>query len=95
MSALADEFRPTMPHDVMRAWGGDAQKELRQLQAANTELLELLRPFSDIGENRDLREAMANCLRLHERAGFLAAFAKSCAAIDKAGGAAMSSTPKQ
>ena len=39
---LADEFRPSMPNDVMRVWGIESCAELRRLHEVNAELLEAL-----------------------------------------------------
>ena len=36
---LADEFRPSMPNDVMRVWGIESCAELRRLHEVNAELL--------------------------------------------------------
>lgn len=57
-----------------------------RLIAAAPEFLEALRTFANVGEYRELREAMAMCLRPHERDGFLAAFEQAKAAIAKATG---------
>lgn len=40
---LANEFRPTMPREVMQAWGKEAAAELRRLHKLNQELLGALR----------------------------------------------------
>lgn len=56
------------------------------LIAAAPDLLAALEGFANIGEYRELREAMAACLREHERAGFLASFEAAKAAIAKAKG---------
>ena len=57
-----------------------------RLIAAAPDLLEALRPFANIGEYRELRSAMAKCLRRHEQDGFLVALEKARAAVKKADG---------
>ena len=44
---LADEFRPSMPNDVMRVWGIESCAELRRLHEVNAELLEALKAIKD------------------------------------------------
>ena len=39
---LADEFRPTMPREVMRLWGKDAAAELSRLHHNNEVLMNAL-----------------------------------------------------
>ena len=56
MSAIADEFRLTMPHDVMRSWGGDAQIELRRLHALNAELLDALERIVKADDDGELSQ---------------------------------------
>lgn len=60
------------------------KETIAQMTVINAELMEAMRGFANIGEYRELREAMANCLRPHERAGFIECFNKARAAYAKA-----------
>lgn len=53
-------------------------------QEAAQELLAALKTLANLAEYRELREAFAACVRPHERAGLLQAFADARAAITKA-----------
>lgn len=57
-----------------------------RLIAAAPDLLAALRGFANLAEYREIREAMASCLRPHERAGFLADMEAARAAVAKAEG---------
>lgn len=56
------------------------------LRDAAPDLLAALRPFANLGEYGDLRDAFAQCVRPHEREGLREAFAAALAAIAKAEG---------
>lgn len=51
------------------------------LEARVATLTAALTPFANLAEYREIREAMAGCLRPHERQGFLDAMAKARAAL--------------
>lgn len=54
------------------------------LLAAAPLLLEALEPFAEIAKYTELRDAMAAVARPHERAAFLAALERACAAMSAA-----------
>lgn len=72
---ISDEKEPT-----------EAEHADARLIAAAPDLLAALRLFANIGEYRELCEAMSQCLRVHERAGFLKSFDTAKAVVAKAEG---------
>jgi hypothetical protein len=77
---IANEFRPTMPSDVIKDWCKEAVTELRRLHVINTELLKAL---EDTLDNMEEWGSMAS-LYEQERYGLQADINIAKAAIAKA-----------